>query len=154
MPGRVAHGTFAHDLGRRHPFEVAMLLAAAFVGLSRLLEPTSGTLERELPTAMVLGWYAFLASGSLIALAGVWWKEPTAGLLIERAGLFLLTSSGLVYTITLVASGGWRAVAAASFVLGFAGASAVRAFDIGRVIVRMKALALARRAVLEGDSKE
>ena len=81
-------------------------------------------------------------------------RETSRGLLIERAGLFLLTASGLVYTITLVASGGWRAVAAASFVLGFAGASAIRAFEIGRMLVRVKALALARRAVLEGDSKE
>lgn len=155
MPGRVAHGTYAHDLGRRHPFEVAMLFAAGVVGLSRFLAPTSGTLEREIPSWLVVSWYAVLFCGAVTALAGISWRDPVTGLLIERAGLWFLTVSGLVYTIVLVSSGGFRALAAAIFVLGFGGASAVRAYDIGRVLVRLKALALAHKAVLsEGELPE
>ena len=131
------------------------MTVAALIGASRLLAPTSGTLERALPDALVYGWYGLLASGSAIALVGVFWREPLAGLLIERSGLSALSASCLVYTFALIWVGGGNAVAAAGFVLGFAGASVVRAVDIGRILVRIRALAVATEAVLsEGEQKE
>lgn len=130
-----------------------MLSVAAVVGFSRLLAPTSGTLERALPMWLTVVWYVLLAVGSVTGLAGVFWKEPVAGLLIERAGLFALCSSGLVYSIALIAVGGWGAVAAASFVLGFGVASAVRAIDIGRVLVKMQLLASAQNMVLDTEDR-
>lgn len=158
MPGSATHGTYAHDLGRRHPFEVAMLAAATVVGFSRILapHPTSGSLEKALPPHLVTGWYLLLMIGSVVGLLGVSWKTPVAGLLIERSGMIFLSSAGLIYTIALISSGGWRAVAAASFVAGFATASAVRAWDIGRVLVRIRTVLLVREEVLnqEGESGE
>ncbi len=117
-----------------------MLIAAVMVGVSRVLEPTSGALERGLPTTLVVIWYVLLTLASATALAGIFWREALAGLLIERAGLFGLASAGTVYALALISSGGWNAVAAAGFVLGFAGASVVRAVDIGRILIRIRAL--------------
>lgn len=153
MPGRVAHGTYSHDMGRRHPFEVAMLVAAAVVGFSRVLAPASGSLEKTLPPILVTSWYVLLAFGSVVGLTGICWRNAITGLLIERSGLFFLCSAGLVYSIALITAGGFRAVAAASFVLGFGLASAFRAVDIGRMLTRNRALDLAREAVLRADEE-
>src|ERR1041384_7323551 len=113
MPGRAAHGTYVHDLGRRHPFEVAMLVSAAAVGVSRLLsEPTSGSLERTLPPALLLAWYLLLTFGSVVSLMGVFWRGAIVGLLIERSGLWALTSACLVFGIALLSAGGVRGLAA------------------------------------------
>jgi hypothetical protein len=150
MPGRVAHGTYAHDLGRRHPFEVAMLVAAVAVGASRVLsEPTSGSLERALSPFLISAWYLLLTLGSVIALTGIYWREPGGGLLIERAGLTMLTSAGLVYGVAITATAGWRGLAAAMFVFGFSVASLIRALDIGRILSRIRALSLVIEAVAE-----
>lgn len=131
-----------------------MLLSAAAVGFSRLLAPASGSLERTLPPILVTSWYLLLAVGSAVCLIGIAWRKPIFGLLIERAGLFFLCSAGLLYSIVLVAAGGAKAIAAASFVLGFGLASGFRAWDIGRILVQVRALSLAREAVLkEGGSK-
>lgn len=155
MPGRVAHGTYAHDLGRRHPFEVAMLSVAAIIGASRLLAHTSGTLERALPDLLVITWYVLLTLSSVTGLVGIFWREPVTGLLIERAGMSGMFASCIVYTTVLIAFSGWAAVAAAGFVLGFAVAALIRALDIGRMLVRIRALAVATEAVLkEGEPKE
>jgi len=133
-----------------------MLLAAAVVGVSRVLQPTSGTLERALPWLLVVIWYVLLSLASVTALLGIFWREVLAGLLIERAGLMGLASAGSVYAIALIAVGGWTAVAAAGFVMGFAGASVVRAVDIGRILVRIRALTTqaVKDAADEEESKE
>ena len=152
MPGRVAHGTYSHDLGRRHPFEVAMLFAAAVVGFSRVLAPTSGALERALPMWLALAFYLLLSFGSVTALVGVFWREPTGGLLTERAGLLVLGSACVFFGGTVLTVAGLQGVASATFVFGFAAAALIRAFDIGRIVSRIHALALAQEAVLnEGD---
>lgn len=155
MPGRVAHGTYAHDLGRRHPFEVAMLMATLFISASRLVAQNSGTIERTLSPLLVVVWYSLLAFGSGVALLGVFWKEPLAGLLIERSGLFFLIAATTVYSFALIYSAGFRGVAAAAFVVGFAAASSIRAVDIGRILIRIRAMAVATETVLnEEESKE
>lgn len=159
MPGRVAHGTYSHDLGRRHPFEVMMLLAASVVGFSRVLVPSPSSLERALPDFLVTSWYLLLVLGSVIGLAGIVWRAPLTGLLIERSGLFFLCAAGLIYSIALMSVGGLRGIPSGSFVLAFGLASALRAIDIGRILVKARALDLAREAVLreeevEGGSKE
>lgn len=130
-----------------------MLCAAVVVGASRVLaEPTSGSLERALPITLVDVWYALLTFGSVIALTGVWWKNPVPGLRVEQGGLIMLTSAGLVYGGAIAFTGGWRGLAAASFVFGFAVACALRAKDIGRILSRLRAISLAQEAVLnEGD---
>jgi hypothetical protein len=131
-----------------------MLLAAALIGISRLVEPTSTSLEQALPEVLVNVWYALMTVGSTVCLLGIFWRDAVSGLLIERAGMFSLCSAGLVYTVALISAGGWRAVAAASFVLAFGVACAVRAVDIGRILVRIKALQLVREEVLNNGDDE
>jgi hypothetical protein len=132
-----------------------MLAAAALIGASRVLQPTSGSLQRALPDILVLVWFVLILVASTTALVGIFWKVPTTGLRIEQAGLVVMASVCIVYTIVLIVVGGWGALAAAGFVMGFAGAAAVRAWDIGRILNRIHALALATEVVLnEEESKE
>lgn len=149
MPGSVAHGTYAHDLGRQHPFEVAMLLSAAAVGVSRLLAgSTSGSLERTLPPGLLLVWYVLLTFGSVVSLVGVFWVEPVTGLLVERSGLWALSSACAVFGVAIVTVGGLRGVAASLFLFGFTVACLLRAVDIGRILSRIRALG---EVLNEGD---
>jgi hypothetical protein len=136
-----------------------MLIAASVVGLSRVLVPSPGSLERALPDYLVVTWYVLLVMGSVACLLGIFWRTAVTGLLIERAGMIFLCAAGLIYSIALLAVGGGRAIPASSFVVGFGLASALRALDIGRILVQIRALTLAREAVLteaelEGGSKE
>jgi hypothetical protein len=132
-----------------------MLIAAVLIGASRLLAQTSGSIERALPDLLVLVWYTFLLFSSAISLTGVFWRETTTGLLIERAGLFGIGAACLVYAIALITVGGVAAIAAAGFVLAYSGAALVRAIDIGRILIRIKALAIATQVVLnEGEQQE
>jgi len=153
MPGRIAYGTYSHDLGRRHPFEVSMLGAAAVVGGSRVLtEPTSGSLETALSPWLVSIWYVLLSIGALIALSGVFWRSNiVVGLRMEQSGLIMLTSAGSIYGGALVSSAGWRGLAAAAFLFGFSAACGFRTFDIGRILSRIRTLALSKEAVLNGE---
>jgi hypothetical protein len=133
-----------------------MLFAALFISVSRLIAQNSGTIERTLPPGLIVAWYAMLAIGSFVALSGVFWREPLAGLLIERAGLLFLIAATVIYSFALLYAAGFRGAAAASFVVAFAAASSIRAIDIGRILVRIRAVAVATGAVLdEGEeSKE
>jgi len=118
-----------------------MLVSAAAVGVSRLLsEPTSGSLERTLPPALLLAWYLLLTFGSVVSLMGVFWRGAIVGLLIERSGLWALTSACLVFGIALLSAGGVRGLAASLFLFGFAAACLVRAVEIGRILSRIRAL--------------
>jgi len=134
-----------------------MLFSAVLVGASRVLaEPTSGSLERALPPYLVTAWYILLTFGSVVALVGVFWRDGITGLLIERAGLFSLSAACLVYGLSISMTGGFRGLAAATFVFGFSAAALTRAIDVGRIIRFVRALALVEQAVLDegGESRE
>lgn len=154
MPGSTANGTYAHDLGRRHPFEVAMLCAAVVVGFSRALAPTSGAIQRGLPLPVTVSWYSLLAVGGIICLVGIYWREKVTGLIVERAGLCLLTAGALAYSIVLVTVGGWSGVAAGAFILAFGIAAALRSIDIGRILRRVRLLRSAQEVLLDEGGGE
>lgn len=131
-----------------------MLGSACLVGCSRLISRPSSALEHAMPDWLVTAWYVVLAFGSIVSLVGVFWREPSTGLLIERAGMWFLSSSALVYTIALFGVGGSRALAAASFVGGFSAASALRSVDVSRILVKVRGMELAREAVLRPEGAD
>jgi hypothetical protein len=146
VPGRVAHGTYVHDLGRRHPFEVLLLLAGMVVGFSRVVIPSPLSVSMALPPTIVVVWHLLMGVGSLIGLVGIMWKDPLTGLLVERAGLWFLSAGGGAYALALF-SVGLRAVPAACFVVSFAVACLLRAIDIARVLRRLRRVTLTVREV-------
>lgn len=90
----------------RHPFEIYLLVLAAVSALPRLLGRSNSTaIEQGLEPWVVLGWNAMLLTGSLIALAGLYWPGRSAtGLILERSGLVGVGGAALVYSTVVFIS--------------------------------------------------
>lgn len=90
---------------RRNPFQVWLLAACVLAGITGIIAPDEGSVARQLSGGMQLYWYLSLLIGSAIALAGMWWRDPLTGVLIERAGLVILGPAALVYTAGILSFG-------------------------------------------------
>jgi hypothetical protein len=138
---------------RREPFELWLLAACCASGLAGLLAPgrAAGVLAL-LPPWERYTWSAGLLLGGGTALAGVIAASPV-GLLVERIGLCVLAGWCCGYGAAVVGVAGLRGTVAAAFVLGFAAACAVRAWQIGRQLrAAATGAALLRRDLDRGES--
>lgn len=111
----------------RHPLVVFLLGWAAFVGFGgagQLLLVAARAPAGQLPWWLDLAWYLLLGGGASVVLAGTFWREAILGVLIARAGYWLMGAGGLIYAAALALSGNARS---ALVICGFAAACVVRA---------------------------
>lgn len=80
-----------------HQFFLLVLSVVAAIGL---VEGATGSLvlDEALNQSAVTLWGVCLLVGSLSALVGMWWPRTWTGLVIERAGLFVVASAAGIYS--------------------------------------------------------
>lgn len=124
----------------RHPFQTFMLVLCIASGLPLLFgQPTSGSIESNLPHWMAVTWGLSLLVGSTLGLLGSFWRgDYDTGLLLERMGLDLAGFAAVAYSVIVVISTGWLGLLAGAIVLGFGASCLTRARDIGRIFHRAR----------------
>jgi hypothetical protein len=129
----------------RNPFEVLMLIACTATGAVGLLEPTStsNVITSLLPAWEVVTWYSGLTLGSLVSLFGVFWGGVVS-LVLERAGLVMLTCLMLAYSAAVITQVGVRGALPALFTGLFAIACAIRFVYITTDLKRMEDITATR----------
>jgi len=125
----------------RHPFEVAILSAAAICGLALALSNTSPrSAAAAMPGLVQVLWQVLLIAGGVIGLVGVFWPgRLLAQLGTEACGVVLLGTATTMYSVALFTVAGMQALAAGSFVTAAALASWVRLWQIQRDLRRAAA---------------
>ncbi len=133
----------------RHPFEVAILAAAAICGLALAVTDTSPrSAATAMPGLIQVMWQVLLIGGGVIGLVGVWWPgRILAQLGTEMVGVLLLGTATSMYAVALFTVSGAQALAAGSFVTAAALASWSRVWQIVRDLRRTAA------AELRGEMK-
>lgn len=124
----------------RHPFQTYIMSLCIVSGLPLLLgHVTSGAIEESVPHWMAVCWGGALLVGSVIGMAGAYWRGNYAnGLTFESVGLSLVGCAALAYAVVLLISAWdarpWDALTAACIV-GACGAACLRRVrDIHRVL--------------------
>lgn len=135
----------------RNPFEVLMLGWSVLSGAYLIfVAPPAGSVTEDIPRWVVTSWYILLCTGGLVGLVGVWLRNLTLSLLVERAAMLIVSSSATLYTVALFSLSGspLRAFGPASVVLTFAASSFIRFVRINVHLseVRRKLRALAETA--------
>lgn len=122
----------------KHPFEIAVLVAASAAGITLLtmqLSPRSVAAAMN-PVVQQIWTYELLIGGA-IGLIGVFWPGTLyASLKVEAIGVFVLASATTMYTIALATVSGSQAVTAGAFVAAIALASWTRVVQIARDLRR------------------
>jgi hypothetical protein len=121
-----------------HPLLLALLVivsGAALVLAGGRSAPQS--LERSLPTPLVLAWGVFLVAGGALSLSGLLLRgvmRRSRAMGLERAGNSLLAPAALIYGLVLFEQGGGRAAVAAGLSIAFGLASAIYSYTRRPVI--------------------
>jgi hypothetical protein len=117
----------------RHPFQTFLMVLGLASGVSLLAaETNSASLEAQLPSALVTGWYLALILGSAMTLLGAYWpRSYDTALTMERAGLDISGFAAVVYAGVVVVNVGLAALYPVSIIVAFGAACIVRARDIG-----------------------
>lgn len=111
----------------REPFEIALLAAVTLYGIAATIffDAVSVTTLRSFPVPWGRVFIAAFGLGSGIALWGAVQASIT-GILVEKAGLWLVAGLGSAFAIWSFGVNGIKALAFVILVLGVAGASAAR----------------------------
>ena len=120
------------------PFQILTVVACLISGVAGLFphEP-SGVID-QLANGGTQIWYVGLIIGAAIALGGRFFQLPMS-LLVERVGLFLLAGLMLGYGVGIYLVVGWeRARTAGVIIAAFGVACAVRSWQIGRDLERLR----------------
>lgn len=117
-----------------------MFLSATSGALSLTGLSASDAVQSIVPFWVGVAWGALLTLGAIIALIGIFWRDPVTGLEIEAAGRWMLGPASVAYTVALVAYAD-GIFFPALFVLAFGIACMVRLVDISRMLREWKAYA-------------
>lgn len=121
----------------RQPFEVMLLVACVLSGIAGLFGAGSRTIEAVVTPPWALMFHGVLAAAATLTLAGIFLHLPL-NLLIERAGLLIMSWLLLTYTAALYGLAA-RQVGVAGAVIGaFGVASVVRAWQISRDLNKLR----------------
>ena len=118
-----------------HPHEIVMAGMSAGSGIVELAfqSNASSAITNAFPGWFYVMFFGGLILGGLATLYGIS-RDKLEGVLIERAGLALLSAMYLAYAIAVVGLFGERGVMASVMPLAVAIANAVRVWQIGRSI--------------------
>lgn len=119
------------------PYEIGILLVCLIWGVAALagLGKVSTNSTRELPTWGTYLFFATLAAGSALTLAGVVTERvflKLAGFYLERAGQYALVGLSLAYTVWTLAAFAVRATSFALFLAVIWGCGSYRIWRITR----------------------
>jgi hypothetical protein len=108
---------FVRITSGRHPYEVALLIAAPLVGAIVLLtDARSRAVTIAMPAPVRAVWVVLLILAGGSGLTGVFWSgRIEVGLSIEAVGVLVLGSSASMYAVAVLAVGGLPAAAAGGF---------------------------------------
>jgi hypothetical protein len=125
----------------RHPFEVAVLAAAALCGAALIATGVSPrSVAAAMPGLVQTLWQLGLLGGGVIGLVGAFWPGKLAAQLgAEAVGVIFLGGATTMYTIALFAVSGSQALAAGAFVGAVAVASWTRVAQIADDLRRVAA---------------
>lgn len=123
----------------RQPHETLVVIATGLLGVVGLMLPheVSGAIADALTPHWASVFWAGIALFAFITLWGIY-KRRIDGLLVERAGLTVLTALYGGYVLILLTYRGWDALAGAALPLAFAIANVVRCFQIGNDLSLLK----------------
>jgi hypothetical protein len=146
----------------RHPYEVALLIAAPLVGVIMILSSARPRSMAAMPMPVSVIWIALLIVAGATGLAGVWWPgRIELSLSIEAVGVLVLGSATSMYTVAVLATTGFAAAAAGGFSAAIAGGSWWRLSQIQRDLRKLdraiKARTMAQIAPLveqEGSNEQ
>lgn len=123
----------------RHPFEVALLVASVFLGITLTLSGrTPSSAAKVMPNAVLTLWIVLLTGAGIIALAGVFWRgNLTSGLRVELAGILLMAGGCSMYVVALFTVSGMAALVAGGYMVAVSGGAWWRAGQIVHDVRRL-----------------
>lgn len=97
------HRIFIIEEREKNPYEVWVLAALLLSGSLVLLRvtPDPPSIEASLPPFSRLMWNLQLVSGTMAALIGMFWKQPTTSRTIQMAGHLWTGSGAFIYACVL-----------------------------------------------------
>jgi hypothetical protein len=119
---------------RRHPMVIYLHGLVAASGLAYLLGPHPHSVDQLLPDGLSYLWYLSLAAGGVMGLVSAAWRDPLAGVLIERAAMLPLGGAALVYAVALLTLANLALLLNAGLIAGFGAAAILRALQITREV--------------------
>lgn len=123
----------------RHPFEWVMIL---FITVYAVLQFTTdtfpGAIDSTLSSGWKWGWGSLFTAGTITTLIGIWAKNDSRGLVLERVGLFWTGGACIAYSIAILDTGNSGGFFAVALFTSFAVSCWLRSWIIRR---DMKAIA-------------
>ena len=133
----------------RHPDTCFLFGLCLLAGISQLVSGAPpGSVSELVPDWIATAWSLLLIVGSVATLAGVLWRDPLTGRLLEVAGRVMFAPAALAYAIAVVAAAGVGGVLAALTFIGFSASSLWRIRqilrDVGGVLAVLRIMGKAR----------
>lgn len=134
----------------RHPFEVAVLVAALICGMALLATETRPrSVTAAMPAFVQAAWEVGLIVAGVVGIVGITWPgQLSTALGVELLGVAVLGTVTTMYALALYFVSGTQAIAAGAFVTGVAVAGWWRVGQISRDLLRV-ARATANGAVAD-----
>ncbi|MFC0504210.1 hypothetical protein [Micromonospora costi] len=116
----------------RHPFEMAVLLAAVCSGVALVVtDRRPASVLAAMPATVQLLWEVGLIVAGVIGLIGVTWNgDLSTSMGVEMIGIILLGTVTTMYAVALFVVSGSAAIAAGAFICAIAAASWARAVQV------------------------
>lgn len=90
---------------QRNPHQIFLLTFSIFSAVGLVEGSTaSPTLSDALGQYVETFWAVCLFGGSAVGLLGMWWQRTWTGLVIERAGLALVSGAAMIYSVLVFAT--------------------------------------------------
>ncbi|MCX5066673.1 hypothetical protein OOJ91_12365 [Micromonospora lupini] len=123
----------------RHPFEVAVLVAAVACGIALVVfDRRPASVSAAMPATVQTLWAAGLITAGVVGLVGVIWPgDLSTSMGVELIGMILLGTVTTMYAIALYFVSGGAAIAAGAFVIAVAVASWARCVQVVRDLRRV-----------------
>lgn len=130
----------------RHPYQIAVHLAAALGGASMVLaDRVPRSVSEVMSGPLIVLWAVLLILSGVAVLAGVAWRgKASTGLYAELGGVCVLAGGTSMYAVSLFAVAGLQALVAAMFISGLAFGSWWRSVQIVRDIRRLSEVEVKR----------
>lgn len=86
----------------RSPIYIFFLCLIAITGIITIAGLSDNMITKEMGKPYYHFWGGFLLVGSIVSVAGSYWKDKINGMLIERSGIFLLGGASLIWGVLVI----------------------------------------------------